>query len=635
MPYPQIPAGYHAFTGLMGTLTIQRSLLGITHGWLANAMDACPIGHGSTRTSFETLQWWLTDPAPRAAVRDQLGTMLVSGTLRAAGLCAETGALHWLPATCWQVDPGPDAPGGPNRSMVDMACDRGRVRTSNLPDGRTYVPIFALRALAEALGAKSLPPAPGLEPDEIPALDPSPTRPDLPAPARAFNWTACEAFTWVAFREARKLGDYVEFPKTEWSRNWKRWPAHYLSNALCELGNGKPWVPSDDDWPPPDPADARRHAEVMMVETGETPRHLNDALAADHKMQRRHRELLNKAMCDVLAGVRHGQVTMRARPTHKNGSTNISAVHVNLDPALLLGPRCITLFGKVEYDKDVLGLDRLLEYEGPWFDEARFCEAEMRALWPAAIAVPLPDPWAKPRWSFETARDWIAKHASMPTSDAARALRDAVERGKLAVWGQAPGRDAAGNPTSEGQGALMLVPQDLLNGELRNPDVGFDGGVLGPRPGTAAWNRNHNQLHRCWYSKPGVPGYVLGSQQEEPARYPLYAGMCFEATDVQRLWPSVAATSDDASAGQPAPALLPTRPVPAAKLKAEYARFVKGHMEAGTRPTVPETRVALNLAFVGYAPITDQALRALRAHAPTPPDWRKEGRHRVRNQGKA
>ena len=421
MAYPQIPAGYHGFTDLMGTLAIQRSGWSFDNNWLTHQMDACPIGHSSTRTSLETLQWWMTDAEPREAVRDRLGTMLASGTLRAAGLCVETGAMVWLPAACWRVDPGPE-PGGPPRSMMDMACDRGRVRTSNLPTGRTYVPVIALRDLAEALGAKSLPPAPELEPDAPPPDEPAPASLDLPTPPKAFRWTACEAFTWVAFGEARHMTDDCDFPKAEWSRNWKQWPVGLLSNAFVEIGTGVPWLPDPYVWPPADwdgkvplplapiwppsrVANARQHARVMMAETGESARELNDALAADHEREGHYRKLLCKAMRDVLAAVRDGKLTVRARPTFSKGSTNISAVHKNLDSALFLGPRYINMLGNVAYDDATHGFGGLFEYKGPWFDDAHFDDVEVRALWPAKPTVPA----NASAWMVTAAEAYLAK----------------------------------------------------------------------------------------------------------------------------------------------------------------------------------------------------------------------------------
>ena len=447
---------------------------------------------------------------------------------------------------------------------------------------------------------------------------------------QAFCWTACEAFTFVAFGQASKIGTNWELPQAQWSLPWKQWPEPWLGKALAEIETGTPWQPHDDDWPPPDVDNTRAYARLLMKATGASAGVLLGAWKADCAKQERNEAAFLQAWHDVMQAIKAGRVTVWARPASRQGTPKLSAVHEQLGLQLFMGPRVIDPFGWVVFDERAGDSFDSVKYEGPWFDEARFSEAELRALWPALL--PPPDPYDKPHWTPERARDWIAKRTPLRPADATRVLREAVEQGNLAVWGQVPGRDAAGNPTSEGQGALVLVLQHLLNGELRNPDVGFEGGVLGPRPGTAAWNRNRNQFHRCWYSTPGVPGNTqLSGPPASPARYPLYAGVCFVAADVRRLWPEAETPPNASPSDQPAPTVAGACPARRDRAKATYsdsalrAWFV---LRVNTWPkgkALPSGKVdrAEAAAYFDALPTRDR-FRQIRAEK-TSAAWRKMG----------
>lgn len=211
--------------------------------------------------------------------------------------------------------------------------------------------------------------------------------PKLPGVRR---WTACETYTWVAFGEARTIGDHVEFPKKEWSRDWKHWPPKWLSNAFVEIETGKFWEP-DLEIEFGLRADAvRACAREIIEETGETARQLKDTLASDIEQCECNMDKLRRAYREVMTAVREGRLRVWARPTFEAAKPNISAVHEVLDPLLFEGPRGVGIFGKVDY----IGTYRtafdprrendfgFLDYKGPWFDEARFDAEQAQALWP-------------------------------------------------------------------------------------------------------------------------------------------------------------------------------------------------------------------------------------------------------------
>ena len=217
------------------------------------------------------------------------------------------------------------------------------------------------------------------------------TKKPTPIPSGTIWWTACETYTWVAFREARPIGDHIEFPTKDWSRDWKHWPPKWLSNAFVEIGTGAPWEPDPEVNFGPGADIVRARARRIIDETGETAQQLNDLLAADIKQCERNQDKLRQAFRDVMGAVRARRLAVLARPALHHGKPNISAVHQVLDPEPFVGPRAIDLFGVVDYARlDTNEFDPrqqndfdFLDYKGPWFDEVRFNAEQVRALWPA------------------------------------------------------------------------------------------------------------------------------------------------------------------------------------------------------------------------------------------------------------
>jgi hypothetical protein len=210
-----------------------------------------------------------------------------------------------------------------------------------------------------------------------------------PTPPGVVRWTACETYTWVAFGEARPIGAHIEFPAKEWSRDWKHWPPTWLSNAFVEIETGSPWKPDLEVVSGPAADVVRARARRIIQNTGETARQLNDLLTADIEQSGRNQDKLRQAFRDVMAAVRAGHLTVEARPAHRFGKPNISAVHQVLDPKLFIGPREISLFGVVDYagphtnefDPRPENDFAFMDYEGPWFDDVRFDAEQVQALW--------------------------------------------------------------------------------------------------------------------------------------------------------------------------------------------------------------------------------------------------------------
>lgn len=203
------------------------------------------------------------------------------------------------------------------------------------------------------------------------------------------RWTACEAYTWVAFREARHHGDDYEFPKSEWSVDWKDRPSTDLSRAFVCIVTKKPWGP--DKWGSQGRAHCLAWARALMRDTGKTAMCLNGLLADHHERHGRNQDKLRQAFRDVMVAAREGRLTVWARPALGPSVSNVSAVHQALDPLLFEGPRAISVFGRVDYasygtnefDPRPENDFGFLDYKGPWFDEVRFDTEQVQALWPA------------------------------------------------------------------------------------------------------------------------------------------------------------------------------------------------------------------------------------------------------------
>lgn len=98
---------------------------------------------------------------------------------------------------------------------------------------------------------------------------------------------------------------------------------------------------------------------------------------------------------------------------------------------------------------------------------------------------------------------------------------------------------------------------------------------------------------------------------------PGYSLVQFRKTEVLGLWPPPRSNSPPS--------------IPIAKLRDDYASFVAKHKQAGTRPTVPETKKAMAEASPNHAPPTDAMVDSLRRNPPTPKSWGKQGRHRQKS----
>jgi hypothetical protein len=208
------------------------------------------------------------------------------------------------------------------------------------------------------------------------------------------RWTACEAYTWVAFREARTYGDDYEFPKSEWSLDWKDRPRTSLSSAFICIETGQDWGP--DEWGGRGKEQYLAWARALMRDTRLDARRLNELLTAHNERHGRNVEKLREAFRDVMTAVREARLTVWARPAFGPAKPNISAVHQALDPLLFEGSRAVSVTGWVDYAGfDSNEFDRppendfgFMDYEGPWFDEVRFDADQVRRLWlPSAPSV--------------------------------------------------------------------------------------------------------------------------------------------------------------------------------------------------------------------------------------------------------
>ena len=288
-------------------------------------------------------------------------------------------------------------------------------------------------------------------------------------------WTACETYTWVAFQEARPLSDNIEFPRSEWSRNWRDWPPFELSRAFVCIGMNKAW-----DGPTRGSRDEKHCmavARAIMEETGESAKTLNDMLAADIEQCERNKEAVLQASMDVMTAVRAGTLKVWARPAFENGTPNISAKHEELNAAaLFLGPRGICIFGSVDYAGAKRTGFEFKNYKGPFYDEARFDAGQVQAIWqppsnapcpsmqpgPTTSVVPVPpnatpilygyddSAESKPTWTATEALTWLAfgrpqtwdqyDHVnpdprSLAMWDSAnRQLRNAIANERVTAW---------------------------------------------------------------------------------------------------------------------------------------------------------------------------------------------------------
>ena len=294
-------------------------------------------------------------------------------------------------------------------------------------------------------------------------------------------WTACEAFTWAAFRDARKLcwwdedgnerwTESVEFPASKWAVDWKQPPCTGLSRAFIALATGRRWTP--EEWGSRGRAHylgwawaIMRDTEVIIRDPDKSAEHLHALLAEHNEQHARNKDKLHQAWRDVMAKVRAGQVTVRARRTLQNGKPDISALPEILDPIRVFGPLAIGLGGNVDYAGGKSGggitttpLEALVDYKGPRWDEAEFVAGQVQAIWLAKPSIVAAQATAVGEirlqtWLVEKMRaapnaptakmgmKELAKVAGHAFSDVGfdRAWGSAVKRTGLAAW-SAPGR---------------------------------------------------------------------------------------------------------------------------------------------------------------------------------------------------
>lgn len=72
-----------------------------------------------------------------------------------------------------------------------------------------------------------------------------------------------------------------------------------------------------------------------------------------------------------------------------------------------------------------------------------------------------------------------------------------------------------------------------------------------------------------------------------------------------------------------------SRPPSLSALEKTYRDFVAEHVDAGSQPTVAETRQALSAAFPQHAPIAVRTIAKLRGSPATPAEWHRPGRSKA------
>ncbi len=288
---------------------------------------------------------------------------LLRGELRAFGDPGRAGAWpEWIAPRAWQ----------------DLKRDPGNKQRFE-GGGNVYWHVKVLRAeMVTNEGVSST--ATAVSPD-APTKRPTENIPsgNLPSGDR---WSAFDAFSWITFSEVRAPGaDCFEFPKKEWSRDWKHWPPEWLASAFEEIETGIPWTPDPDEVGPFGPDNQRAWAKRIMADTGESAGQLLECLVSDIARYYAIQDRWRKAKAAVNEAMRRGQLPVWGVKAYAPSKPDPNGVHELINPLLFTETRGVNEAGWIDWTPDDL---RFVDYRGPSYDQVFFDSAKVQKLWPAS-----------------------------------------------------------------------------------------------------------------------------------------------------------------------------------------------------------------------------------------------------------
>ena len=356
--------------------------------------------------------------------------------------------------------------------------------------------------------------------------------------------------SWITFGEVRAAAADFEFPRQEWSRDWKRWPAGGLSYAFTEIETGIPWTPTPADLEWVNPDHERTRARRIIEETGESAGQLLDALEADTERHRDNQRRWGQAKAGVATAASNGKLRVWGIKAHGSAEPDKNGTHELLDPWVFEGSRGVNEGGWVDPRRDARGH---LDDRGPWYDELRFDPAEVQAMWPATPAStahgPMPFPeashwlaWKAAAWrAFGTLdtpahitrnRSFDGGASQLPNeSDAAYAARQDEHRRFDNAERELMGLLASGQLKAEGK------PPASRNGkQLHEParePVAIPGSIF--RNQRLAFDCSYELIDRLPFLDRHFDAHGLHGSDADP-EFPLYHEVMIEAAGLREAW---------------------------------------------------------------------------------------------------
>ena len=367
--------------------------------------------------------WW----KPNDMQTPILLQRLLRGELRAFGIPGRVGATvpEWIAPRAWR-----DLKSDPNKQE---RFEGG---------GNVYWHVRVISA--DQVASEGAGPAPAAVPN-TPERSPVMDTPNARLP-KGDRWSAFDTLSWITFGEVRAAAADFEFPRQEWSRDWKRWPPEWLTFAFAEIATGVPWQPDPNEVGPFGPDNQRTWARRIMADTGESAGQLLAVLTADIERYRAIQDRWRQAKATVNVAMRRGQLRVWGIKAFAPSKPDSDGVHELLDPLLFTASRGVNEMGWIDWTPDGLGF---IDYEGPSYDRVFFDSASVRALWPAApnSAVPIlpssaPAPPKRSRGGFTYAQRDAPLVAEMRQLIATGA-ESGVWRAALAVADRAAGANTS------------------------------------------------------------------------------------------------------------------------------------------------------------------------------------------------
>ena len=198
------------------------------------------------------------------------------------------------------------------------------------------------------------------------------------------RWSAFDALSWITFGAVRAAADDFEFPRREWSRDWKCWPPDRLGHALAEIETGIPWQPGPDNAGLLDFEELRKRARRIVADTGESAGHLLQALNADVERYHANQDRWAKAKVSVNEAMRRGTIRVWGVKALASSRPDPKGVHTLIDPLVLTETRGVDEGGCIDWNPGDLGF---VDYRGPAYDSVFFDSVEVQEMWPAPAEV--------------------------------------------------------------------------------------------------------------------------------------------------------------------------------------------------------------------------------------------------------